>query len=312
MYREKPRTSERCTSMNRYIFNWTSLAKSQQRKVLPVKKGTLRVYLEVIPRLLNGDQATTVDVEVYMNLLGRNSSSRVEAGRHQLSVTGHSNAWIELNITEGVQSLWPPKENESRVEITVMLRTDCVSAKRVPMIFTDPTSINPTQVRRRQRHLALQPLFLIYLSDEEIKEIIKKEKMASEEEDEATILDARNRRSASNQICQAEDFYISFVDLRLDYVLVPLGYNAKQCRGSCSHSTLSQPKNSNLGNNHAKIMASAKILSQIKPEIQFDSEPKEPCCVPEKYKSMTVIIPKGEGIELLVYPHMIVESCKCK
>ncbi len=307
-YREKPKVTEQCTAMNRYIFNCESLAASQY-KDLPVDKSILRAYLEVTSTALTQGHATKVDVEIYMNLLGRNSSSRVEAGRHQLSVTAQSNAWIELNITEGVQSLWPPNEDESRVEITVMLRTDCVFAKKVPVIFKDPTSIEPSQ---RQGH---SPLFVIYLRDNATRDIVTKErknKFSKEEHDESPT-QKRNKRSADS-ICQIEDFHINFADLQLDYVTIPIEYNAKQCSGSCSHSALSLPINSNLGTNHAKIMASAKAVSEIPSSgVSFDPEPRVPCCVPDKYEPLYVIFIRDGGcFEKVLYPHMIIMSCKCK
>ena len=312
VYRAKQRTGSRCTAKNRFIFDWRSIAESEQSKALPVEKAILRVHLKVIPRLLNQNRPTSVNLSVHMNILGRDESLRVPTGEHQLSVTSQSAEWMELNITQGVRSLWPPKLNESVIEVTILFTVNCQTSKKVPAIFEDPTIVPIHQKKRRQRLSALQPLFLVYLSDEHIKEIVRNETQPNsvEEEDKSDIAGLQRNKRSTNHQCSMENFYVNFNDLQLHYVLAPSAYNAKQCRGSCSHSTVSI--NSHLANNHAKIMASAKKLSEIRSDIQFLNAPKGPCCVPTKYSSLTLVIPKGQSIEYVVYPHMIVEECRCR
>ena len=328
VYRGKVRPSEKCSVMNRFIFNWKSLAESEQNKVLPVEKAILRAYLKVIPRHLRGNTSkVTVQVSSYMNLLERNTSI-IEAGEHNLSVTTNSSGWIELNVTKGVRSLWPPVTEESEIEITVVLRTDCAVTRKVPACFEDPTSIEPSKKKRRRRKLALQPLLLVYLSDETIKEIVRNESKNVSDDGETIKEIVRNEKNVSDDgetiittgsdrrkrsdtsMCQVEDFHVSFSDLHLYHIIVPSGYNAKQCKGSCSYAAITT--NDFLANNHAKIMASAELLSNIRPSVTFINQPKGPCCVPVKYSSMTLILPKGDSFEYVIYPHMIVDACRCR
>lgn len=222
-----------------------------------------------------------------------------------------------------MRSLWPLSANDSQVEISIILNSSCV--KRSPVIFEDPSSISLRQVKRRQRLYALQPLFLVYLSDKMVKEIVRNETILSGEEydhynDDVSEIEGesaeaaesgRRRRRSATSACHVEDFEVTFSDLKLDYVLAPASYNARQCSGSCSHSTISK-QHSDFANNHAKIMASAVEVAKQDPSL-FRVQPEPPCCVPTKYASMTLITPKLDGsLKYVVYSHMKVTECKCR
>ena len=313
VYRKRPKSSAKCTAENLFIFNWQSLCESQQHKSLPVEKSVLRAYLKVIPRLLNRKGPTNVNMDVYMRRPG--STTRVHAGEMALQVTATSAGWVEMNVTKGVRSLWPLTKNDSFVEISIVLKSNCV--KRSPVVFEDPSAISLSQMKRRQRLSALQPLFLVYISDEAVKETVRNETMLSSEEYENYNDDVegdssegvRQRRSADSA-CQVSDFQVKFADLDLDYILVPTSYNARQCKGSCSHRTVS--KNGYLANNHAKLLASASLLAESKPEL-FRVQPEAPCCVPSQYASMTVIVQRpGGSLKYVMYSHMVVKECRCR
>ena len=309
--------------MNRFFFDWATVSESLKHKVLPIEKATLRAYLKVIPRLLNPDSPIPVSIEIYMKRKESNDTSHgVLAGQLQVSVTAESASWIEMDVSNGVRTLWPVTSDDSHLEITILLRTDCQVSRKVPVIFEDPSTVSLQQLRRRRRLYARQPIFLVHISDEAVKEVVRNEALASPNNhkyynDDVSNLEEelenqdRRRRQASEQPCGIEDFEVVFEDLDLDYILAPHSYNARQCSGSCSHQTITA--NGALANNHAKIMASAKFLSQLKPG-EFVKEPKAPCCVPSQYSSMTLIIPdvKNGGIKYVVYSHMIVTECKCR
>ena len=325
-YRAKSKSSEKCTALNRFFFNWRSLTESQQHKVLPVEKAVLRTYLKVIPRLMDtqsGGSSVQVYVDVYTKIAGRGSGMGVHAGTTELSVTAESAGWVELNITKGVKSLWPPSLNQTQVEVTVLARTDC--RKKAPVHFEDPTSVPLLQDRRRRRLSTLQPLLLVYLSDEELREaVINQTATTSGQDDpssdisntagageggEAAAEGRRKRRQASEE-CHVEDFQIDFHDLNLNYILAPASYNARRCMGSCSHQTLND--HGTLGNNYAKIMASAAYLERIRPGT-YPKVPKEPCCVPVRYSSLPLVTPREDSsLMYVVYSHMVVEECGCR
>lgn len=300
--------------MNQFYFSWRSLSESLYHNTLPANKATLRAYMKVIPKLFRQINVIPVSVDVYMKSEGTSNrtNGRVHAGHVQLSVTAQSASWLEIDILEGVRGLWPPRGDETQVEITVIFRTDCSVSRKVPVIFEDPSTISLSQVRRRERRYALQPLFLVFINDERVKEIIRNETVAYNDNvaEEPAIDIAKRRKRSTGEMCGIEDFEVVFEDLQLTYVYAPYAYNARQCRGSCSHQAISESKK--LVNNHAKIMASASVLSQIEPGM-FPREPKEPCCVPTKYSPLTLVINhQDSGIKYVVYNHMIVEECECR
>jgi len=283
-----------------------------------VQKSTLRTYLQIISRLIGRGKAVPVEITVHAGM--HNSSQRAFAGRHQINATSESNGWIELNVTEGIQSLWPPSIENHEVVITLTLSVDCKKTKKVPASFVDPAAIPLTKAKRRQRHLVLQPMLLVYLSDKQVKDMVKREEqqpqsLAEEEEislsEELQEAQPEEKRSTANSYCSTEDYMVNFHHLRLYHVLVPYEYNAKRCVGVCSHLLLT--RRGHLGTNHAKIMASAFAVSQVDRSVVFRHQPRNPSCVPTRYSSMTLIVSRGQGnIEYEVYPAMVVEECGCR
>jgi hypothetical protein len=300
--------------MNRFFFSWKTLSESQHSKTLPVRKATLRAYVKVIRRLMNQNSPTPVTAEVYMNSAINSTSLGVHAGSLQLSATEQSASWVEVDISEGVRSLWPPQSDQTHVKITVLFTA---KKSRAPILFEDPTSVPLQQTRRRQRLSALQPLFLVFLSDEEFKETIRNETISGEDagphDDIAAAessSDSERRKRAATEACGIEDFRVVFTHLKINYVYAPFSYNAKQCRGSCSHNTLISQ--GHLANNHAKIMASADLVAERRPKA-FQHDPKGPCCVPTRYSPMTLVVPQHDGsVKNEIYSHMVVEECRCR
>ena len=280
-----------------------------------MEKATLRAYTKVIRRLLNQNSPTPVTAEVFMNSGTLNSTSLgVHAGSFQLSVTEQSASWVEVDVTEGVRNLWPPRSDQTHVKITVLFRSNKC---KVPVMFEDPTTIPLDQTKRRKRLYALQPLFLVFLSDEKVKETIRNETIASGEDagvnddvGAAAGSSSERRKRDATEPCGIEDFKVVFEDLEINYVYSPYAYNARQCRGSCSHNTLGS--RGHLANNHAKIMASAESVAKREPDT-FLQDPKGPCCVPTKYSALTLVIPQADrSIQFVLYSHMIVDECKCR
>ena len=292
---------------------------SYQLQPLPLQKATLRAYLDIIPRFLQNGPIN-MDVSIKAKLFGvENSSTGAVATVQTIPVDLASNSWREFDITESLQHLWPPISADHEIEVTLELRVDCKQNKKVPGSFVNPATIPLSQQKRRDRHLPLQPLLLVFLSDEKVKRIVKDELRPSQLEEletgseNATV--SRAARSVSTttaeKACSFEDFPINFHSLQLTNVLYPVTYNARRCLGSCSHSALND--NDHLATNHAKLMASAKIVSQLKPDVRFTSPPSDPCCVPTKYRPYALLIqPPEGGAEYVVYPSMVVDECGCR
>ena len=313
LYRDKP-MSQKCINVARFVFSWQSLVEDEL-KPLPLQKAILRTYLEVIPRLVPQGGSVDLDVTVAARTLNNGSigGESIPAGpQQQISVTRTSNKWVELNVTETLQGLWPP-QGSSGVEFTVTLQVDCKDTKKVPASFVDPSGISLGKPKRRERYLPLQPMLLVYMEDEAIMKRIKQDKAPILPEED--VMEGMNRTEGhvdKRQVdsCRVERFDVNFYDLRLFHVLAPHGYNAGKCVGTCSHTDLKRKPN--LGNNHAKIMASAHLIESLDSNTLFSNTPKEPCCVPIRYSAMTMLMRTPEGLVWLTYPSMTVEDCGCR
>lgn len=313
MYRPKP-DGAKCLTVNQYLFSWNSLVDSYQLQPLPLQKATLRAYLDIIPRFLKNGPVD-MDVTIKAKLFGvENSSTGAVATTQRIAVDLSSNSWQEFDITGSLQHLWPPVSADHEIEVTLELRVDCKQNKKVPGSFVNPATIPLSKQKRRDRHLPLQPLLLVFLSDEEVKKVVKDELRRSEGQEsggENSTAVPRAKRATADKPCSVEDFPVTFHSLQLTNVLYPVTYNARRCLGSCSHSTLTD--NDSLATNHAKLMASAKIVSQLKPDVGFTSPPSDPCCVPTKYLPYALLIqPPEGGAEYVVYPSMVVDECGCR
>ena len=281
---------------------------------LHLQKAVLRTYLEVIPRFVQNGPVD-MDVTIKAKLLHWSNSSSPVVTEERITVDADSSSWKEFDITESMQQLWPPPppDTEHEVEITLELRVNCRRNKKVPGTFVNPATIPLSQKKRRERHAPLQPLLLVFLSDDEVKRIVKDEIRQARANHTAmsNSSEPRVRRSVSiTKTCSVEDFPVTFHDLHLFDVIYPVTYNAKVCSGSCSHSTLT--RNDHLATNHAKLMASAKTVSQLKPDVRFASPPQDPCCVPIKYHSYALIVLTNRVPQYVVYPSMAVDECGCR
>lgn len=319
-YRPRPAPLSKCSVQNRFIFSWKSLAQDEVETRLPVQKGILRAYLRPISRLLKRDKTVSVDIEIRVGLSGNNVS--IKAGHTRVEVNTATN-WLEMDVTRGVQQLWPPADHNRSLEFNLTLSVNCKKVKKVPGIFIDPTEIELTQLKRRGRYASFQPLFLIFFNDKAVKDLVHNETAAllnnslNDDSDLDTVREqndpdrvTRGKR-ATNPPCRSEAFSVIFHELHLYYVAVPFMYNARQCSGSCSHTVLTGQEH--LGTNHAKIMASAHLVSTIDPTVGFHQEPQEPCCVPTRYSSMSLVVVDADGtLEYKVYPDMRVEECGCR
>ncbi len=292
---------------------------SCEEKILPVESARLRVYLQAIPRLLNGKTAE-IDISTTVGPIRRNGStanSSTVAGRGQITVSRSSDEWTELNITEGIRALWPPSKDQPHVEVTVTMRVNCQSQKKVPASLVDPASIELSRTKRRERHERLQPMLLIITDDKDVKQRIKEDR--TDLVPEMDVLNNENRTLLSNRAdrkrstpgaCAIENFVVTFMAIGLPHFRFPISYNARKCAGSCQHTTLKREPS--LGNNHAKIMASAHIASILSDHTLFSEIPPTPCCVPTRYSPISIIMQTREGWKSQVFASMRVEECKCR
>ena len=288
-----------------------ALSEFLMRETVTIQKGILRSYMDTIPRYFRTKTTIPVHISGTFSIVRSNVSQTVFGGQKDLNVSADSSGWLELNMTEGLRAIHDQSLSgvSPDIEATLVITVDCVGNKKVPVSFMDPASVPLGQGPRRQRLSRLQPMLLAYLSDEVIKEEVRQEE---KQELVGENLDTNSVEKRAQDIgCHIDDFTVNFHNIDLVYVLAPYEYNARQCVGSCSHSVLRH--RGSMATNHAKIMASAVALKRYNPRIPFLHNPVEPCCVPTKYESMSLLVVDDiTEFNYAVYPTMSVSQCGCR
>ena len=279
----------------------------QQNKVF-LQKGIFRTYMDVILRYFKQDDSITVHITSEFTVTS-NSSHIIFGGEEDVSVTADSSGWIELNVTTGLKQIQQlAQELNETIELAVTIEVNCITHKKVPASLVDPASVPLSQGPRRQRLSQLQPMLLVYLSDEQVKTEIQQEAHPPSEVGEL-IGEEGGRKKREARACHLEDFTVNFHNIDLTYILAPYEYNARKCVGLCDHSVLRY--RGHIATNHAKIMASSVAIQNYNPNTQFHHQPTDPCCVPTKYESMSLLIFNDE-LKYAVYPTMTVTDCGCR
>lgn len=310
MERSKP-SNKRCKITHNFPFNTDALINMFEEGKVALQTGHLRTHMNVIGRYAKLKVSISVHFTSVFLVTDRdtNHTMRVEAGEEDMVITANSSGWIQLNLTSGLRKIQSLSSKiQSSVELSVGISVDCKSNKKVPVVLTDPATVPLAQTPRRLRLSKLQPMLLVFLSDENIKTEIKQESEAPVTEDN---LDVADREKREGEGCHLEDFVVNFHNIDLTYVLAPFEYNARKCVGSCSHTVLR--RHGHLATNHAKIMASAVAIKNYDPSTPFRLPPVNPCCVPTKFRSISLLIlDERDGLNYGVYPSMMVTSCGCR
>ena len=115
-------------------------------------------------------------------------------------------------------------------------------------------------------------------------------------------LSRKEGRTRSSSICRPRSLYIDFRDLGWsDWIVAPMGYNAKYCKGDCPF-----PLNEYLnGTNHAIFQAMANSIdARAVPEVS---------CIPTRYAPISVLyIDSQDSVILRRYENMVVDVCGCQ
>lgn len=277
-----------------------------------LQKGILRTYIDVIPRYFRGRTSIPVQISSEFSLVLRNNSTQtVLAGLEEIEVMPNSSGWTELNVTQGMKEIQSLSGLSDTIDLTVAVTVDCTVNRKVPITLADPASVPLSQGPRRQRLSKLQPMLLVYLSDEQLKAEIQQEADPQPPGDNIGVEERKKRTLSKENGCHIEDFTVNFHNIDLIYVLAPYEYNARQCVGSCSHSVLRH--RGSIATNHAKIMASAVAIRNYNPLTPFNQPPTDPSCVPTKYGSLSLLILDDiNELNYAVYPTMSVLACGCR
>ncbi|XP_035291792.1 bone morphogenetic protein 3 [Anguilla rostrata] len=121
--------------------------------------------------------------------------------------------------------------------------------------------------------------------------------------DEQTIKKARKKQWNEPRNCARRYLKVDFADIGWsDWIISPKSFDAYYCSGSCP---FPMPKSLN-PSNHATIQSIVRAVGVV-PGIP------EPCCVPEKMSSLSILFfDEHSNVVLKVYPNMTVDSCACR
>ncbi|KAJ8339255.1 hypothetical protein SKAU_G00360410 [Synaphobranchus kaupii] len=121
--------------------------------------------------------------------------------------------------------------------------------------------------------------------------------------DEQTMKKARKRQWNEPRNCARRYLKVDFADIGWnEWIISPKHFDAFYCSGSCRFPMPKSVKPSN----HATIQSIVRAVGVV-PGIP------EPCCVPEKMSSLSILFfDENKNVVLKVYPNMTVDSCACQ
>ncbi|XP_062272785.1 bone morphogenetic protein 3 [Scomber scombrus] len=121
--------------------------------------------------------------------------------------------------------------------------------------------------------------------------------------DEQTIKKARKKQWNEPRNCARRYLKVDFADIGWsEWIISPKSFDAYYCSGSCQFPMPKALKPSN----HATIQSIVRAVGVV-PGIP------EPCCVPEKMSSLSILFfDEDKNVVLKVYPNMTVDSCACR
>ena len=317
--RIKPTNEGKCSSISRFVFDW-EIDPSTHTEGISLTSALFRPYMQVTARHFQVEGPVKVDFSVTLRQFGHSSvnSTHYSIGHlKSLNVTTESDGWMELDITDALKEIWPPRENTPYVEVILKMQVNCQDQKKVPVKFINPAEIPLSQTMRRERYLELQPLFVISVDNDQVKSRIKDEKQ--QQFNGSPIKNRRKRYARSTtelETCRIENFTINFSDLKLDHIVEPKQINIQRCNGACAHNNIEL--NKTIATNHAKLMASARErYQQLNSDLPtnntlYISEPRVPCCVPTSYESVYLMLQHPNGFQLELFSDFVVTECGCR
>ncbi|XP_058049312.1 bone morphogenetic protein 3 isoform X1 [Ahaetulla prasina] len=121
--------------------------------------------------------------------------------------------------------------------------------------------------------------------------------------DEQTLKKARRKQWNEPRSCSRRYLKVDFADIGWsEWIISPKAFDAFYCSGECQFPIPKALKPSN----HATIQSIVRAVGVV-------SGIPEPCCVPDKMTSLSILFfDENKNVVLKVYPNMTVESCACR
>eukprot|EP00057_Strongylocentrotus_purpuratus_P020055 XP_011674529.1 PREDICTED: growth/differentiation factor 8-like [Strongylocentrotus purpuratus] len=261
-----------------------------QDKPRTVHNATLHLF--VTPPGITGEETTTV-VRIYQLLAPTRTGVRTPrrfVTSKEVSLTDSN--WVSFTISEAV-AMWmsdPTTNHGLELECDLVLTTHLFvsgySSGRVPA--------------HRTNHEDLRPRVDIIIR--EGREATLRRRRRSHRQSELDDAQPKcGQYQQSDECCRRRNLTISFRELRFNWILAPLEYNAHFCAGACTDFY-------NLADTNALIRTVIRLESQR-------SLPR-PCCTPSKLGPLPVLylhqldFNKTEP-RLYALPDMVIDSCGC-
>ena len=106
--------------------------------------------------------------------------------------------------------------------------------------------------------------------------------------------------------CERLPLYVDFFEIGWSgWIISPSGYNAYYCQGECPFPLGQMHRPSN----HATVQS---IVNAIGPKLESGAKIPQPCCVPDKLYSISLLYFDDSGdVILKQYDDMVAASCGC-
>ena len=299
-YRERPQSTDSCTSVTRYVFAASQLAQ-EDGSPISIKKAMLRAYLQVAPRVLHDIRA---NVTIKARLFGSSSNMTTEGKKvgfiPDIDLTP---GWMEMEIDANeIRSLFHRHsiQSDDRLEFLLYLQAAGCNIMRVPASFADPAGFRSP--KKQQRSLGLQPFLLAFSDDEVSMTDLRLSKLDSEVSKSKRSVTHVDQHPSQTDICQRQQYIINFEDIGLDSILVPREADIGYCSGLCPN-TYSQRA-------HLIRLAQSQDIGSG----DTDGIPSEPAhCSPTAYQPLDILSIKKDQYSISIerLSDVIVESCRC-
>nr|XP_060635326.1 bone morphogenetic protein 3 [Anolis sagrei ordinatus] len=155
----------------------------------------------------------------------------------------------------------------------------------------------------RKHYKTLQPRLAERAKNKKKQRKNNQQKSQTLQFDEQTLKKARRKQWNEPRYCARRYLKVDFADIGWsDWIISPKSFDAYYCSGECQFPIPKALKPSN----HATIQSIVRAVGVV-------SGIPEPCCVPDKMSSLSILFfDENMNVVLKVYPNMTVESCACR
>lgn len=295
----------RCSKSYRFLFYW-----SLEKRKIPPSDAFVRVYMRSSDSYFFESNTVAVRVSVKLHTIESSTTDETWTFLRIINVDKNSSTWLEFNIKELIVQFWDLVNEQAIISVT--LRFDVNNCKqKVPMNL-----LKRLNKATRLETSPFRPILLISTDDIEIKRAIMKS-YHTLSLDQLIIPEdypTRRKRDAPDHICQIENFTVTFSELGIRHIILPLAINIRRCMGGCSINYA--PDIESLSNTHARLMTSATSVYENSVLSPNSSPPENPCCSPISYHPAYLL--KGSprscevACEFELESDIIARECGCR